>query len=359
MSNLILSPPALCVKIAVLKALLRGLVLLVFSSSSLTAIATTDNTRLRQLYQADQAERADTALKWQDVLEHDRSRAAQVKQMLATGQLKTADDFFHAAAILNHGADIDEFRLANAIAAIGLARFPKDAALMRVYATSWDRMMLAQNRPQWYATQYTQDAQSHLWQLEPVDEQVSERARLKLGLPSLAEMREKVASMNLVKAVPAKGSNTDANKAAKYSATVFAAKDPETISLLLQKSTALAQFWWRLAESGLPVALQAQQKVSLQMGFHALTKDEFLALMAGDKAYPKPQSSSDACFVEGHAIANADTTLTLHLGIDCQVKPGPVLSIKPDKFFDLQLSGLETDLKAGTLRLMSLTEVSK
>lgn len=310
---------------------------------SLHANATTDNTRLRQLYKADQAERADTALKWQDVLEHDRSRAAQVKQMLATGglpgQLKTADDFFHAAAILNHGADFDEFRLANAIAAIGLARFPQNAALMRVYATSWDRMMLAQNRPQWYATQYTQDAQSQLWQLEPVDEQVSEQIRLKLGLPSLAEMREKVASMNLVKTVPAKGSNADANKTAKFTATVFAAKDPETINLLLQKSTALAQFWWRLAESGMPVALQAHQKVSLQMGFHALTKDEFLAQMAGDKAYPKSQSSSDACFVEGHVIANADNTLTLHLGIDCQVKPAPVLSIKPDKFFDLELSG--------------------
>lgn len=43
---------------------------------SLHANAATDNTRLRQLYKADQAERADTALKWQDVLEHDRSRAA-------------------------------------------------------------------------------------------------------------------------------------------------------------------------------------------------------------------------------------------------------------------------------------------
>lgn len=325
---------------------------------SLHANAATDNTRLRQLYQADQAERADTALKWQDVLEHDRSRAAQVKQMLAAGQLKTADDFFHAAAILNHGADFDEFRLANAIAAIGLARFPQNAALMRVYATTWDRMMLAQNRPQWYATQYNQDAQSQLWQLEPVDEQVSEQTRLKLGLPSLAEMREKVASMNLAKKVPAAGLNTSTDKTAKFTATVFAAKDPETTNLLLQKSTALAQFWWRLAESGLPVALQAQQKVSLQMGFHALTKDEFLAQMAGDKAYPKSQSSSDACFVEGHVIANADTTLTLHLGIDCQVKPAPVLSIKPDKFFDLELSGLEADLKAGNLKLISVKEVA-
>lgn len=359
MSNFILSPPALCVKIAVLKALLRGLVLLVYSSSNLNAFATTDNTRLRQLYHADQTDRGNAALKWQDVLEHDRSRAAQVKKMLAAGQLKTADDFFHAAAILNHGADFDEFRLANAIAAIGLARFPQNAALMRVYATSWDRMMLAQNRPQWYATQYTQDAQSQLWQLEPVDEQVSEQARLKLGLPSLAEMREKVASMNLANKVPAAGLNSDTDKTAKFTATVFAAKDPETISLLLQKSTALAQFWWRLAESGLPVTLQAQQKVSLQMGFHALTKDEFLAQMAGDKSNLKPQSSSDACFVEGYAVANADTTLTLRLGIDCQVKPAPVLSIKPDKFFDLQLSGLEADLNVGTLKLISFKEVTK
>ncbi len=325
---------------------------------SLHANATTDNSRLRQLYQADQTERGNAALKWQDVLEHDRSRAAQVKKMLAAGQLKTADDFFHAAAILNHGADFDEFRLANAIATIGLARFPRNAALMRVYATTWDRMMLAQNRPQWYATQYTQDAQSQLWQLEPVDAQVSEQTRLKLGLPSLAEMREKVASMNLAKKVPAAGLNTSTDKTAKFTATVFAAKDPETINLLLQKSTALAQFWWRLAESGLPVALQAQQKVSLQMGFHALTKDEFLAQMAGDKSNLKPQSSSDACFVEGHVIANADTTLTLHLGIDCQVKPAPVLSIKPDKFFDLELSGLEADLKAGNLKLISVKELA-
>jgi len=63
---------------------------------------------LREIYRADQDDRKAGAhdydkIDWSVVTPRDEARRERVKQLEAAGQLRSADDFYHAAMIMQHG----------------------------------------------------------------------------------------------------------------------------------------------------------------------------------------------------------------------------------------------------------------
>lgn len=157
-----------------------------------------NNDRLMELYTADQVDRQGqlSAEDWQEVSKRDEARRAELRQMLTSGLLKTASDYYHAAMIMQHGDTLEDIRMAHAMATISAAMNPTDRSANWLIAASWDRILMYQKRPQWYGTQYVR-GEDGMWALYAIDEfAVTDADRTRLGAPSLADARRRVEMMN-------------------------------------------------------------------------------------------------------------------------------------------------------------------
>jgi hypothetical protein len=111
--------------------------------------------------------------------------------MLASAQVRTAHDFFCAAVIFHHGQTTDDYRLATSLAWVSMTIEPTNKDYAYMAASTWDRFMLKQGRPQWYGTKcrHAPD-QSGKDQLHPVDETaVNDSDRARFDLKPLEVMR--------------------------------------------------------------------------------------------------------------------------------------------------------------------------
>jgi hypothetical protein len=318
--------------------------------------AAEDNVILKKLYQADQQQRMQKDIDWNVLGQNDRERFATVKKLLKNGQISTAMDYANAARILNHGAGLQDFRLANAFAELGLALEPKNMDLMRIFAATWDRMMMAQNRAQWYATQYSKSGDDHPWELYAVDEQVTDRQRQELSLPTLVEMQEKILKMNQDAAIISK---PILEKPTVASAEILLAKNSQTMHALIEMHPALGLFWFELSERGIRKPLNADAVVQLQAAFTSYEKQDAIAIVDGKKPLFNPASSNDACFFNYDATIDANRQLILNISFDCNVKPAPTLVINPNKHYHMIIRGLNSELQGKDLQLVSVDELKK
>jgi hypothetical protein len=122
----------------------------------------------------------------------DLERREQVLQMIANGDLQAAEDFYHAAQIMNHG-DISEdaenaHRLALRSAELGYrpARW--------LAAASYDRWQMYEGKPQKYGTNYIYDGvKDRLWDVDPA---TTDEERAEWDVPPLAEQLRKAEEAN-------------------------------------------------------------------------------------------------------------------------------------------------------------------
>jgi hypothetical protein len=179
---------------------LRGIVLTALLVLPTICFAA-DNERLRTIMYADQAERQapSTQPYWKGMMQRDAERRVQVKAELVAGRVRTSADFYNAALVMQHGQGIEDIRMAHAFATIAASLDPLDRSARWLKAASWDRMMTTMNKPQWYGTQYTRDANGK-WLLLPMDETaVTDAQRMELATPTLAEAKKRVEDMNRAK----------------------------------------------------------------------------------------------------------------------------------------------------------------
>lgn len=328
--------------------------LALLSTLSFSTWALEDNAALKSMYQEDQRQRSEKFVDWQQTLGQDRMRALAVRQFLKDGGIRTAEDYSNAARILNHGSGLADFRLAVALAELGQVVDPKNKELMQIYAMAWDRMMLAQSRPQWYATQYSRTGGDRPYALEPVDKMVSDAQRSSMGLSTLAEMRRKIEHLNQIEPVewskPAHSESTATPR-------VYLAKDKYTILKLIDKQPALGLFWNNLAEHGLPQPMRLNASTKNQAIVISKNKADAQAIANGERAIVDPMSSEDACVFRYEAKANAKRQLELDVSYDCLVKPGPKLIVNPTHRYLLIASELDSRLSGRNLKLVSVEEL--
>ena len=159
-----------------------------------TTAAMRDNPRLSAMLDEDQADRISWRTKKIDsdtLIDRDVKRRAEVKRMLATAQVRTAHDFYCAALVFHHGQTIDDYRLASSLAWVSMTIEPANKDYAYLSASTWDRFMKEQGRPQWYGTKCRHDpAQSGKDELYPVDETaVTDSDRARFDLKPLEVMR--------------------------------------------------------------------------------------------------------------------------------------------------------------------------
>lgn len=155
-----------------------------------------DSAELAQLYQEDQSDRRPgegKSIDWSVVAPRDQARQARVKELYATGQLKTGADYHHAAMVLQHGSEPEDYLLAHEFCVIALSK-GYSRALWLAAATE-DRFLRSIGRPQRFGTQFRSEGGGPM-QLQETDERVTDDHRREMKVPALAESRERAVRMN-------------------------------------------------------------------------------------------------------------------------------------------------------------------
>ena|SRR5439155_1578759 len=115
------------------------------------------NTELQALYEEDQADRQ--AFEQLDheqlqlVLQRDRARRQRVEELVEREALQTAEDYFHAAMVFQHGETLDDFWRAHELVRKGAELGHPNCRWLS--AATYDRWLMNQGKPQKYGTQYT------------------------------------------------------------------------------------------------------------------------------------------------------------------------------------------------------------
>lgn len=115
------------------------------------------NGEMTTMFEADQAARANPArIDWRVLSAADATRRVRTQALLDAGSLSSADDFYHAAFVLQHGTEPDDFLKAHALAIAAIARGRADAAW--IAAATLDRYLQRIGRGQIYGTQFNRPA---------------------------------------------------------------------------------------------------------------------------------------------------------------------------------------------------------
>ncbi len=152
----------------------------------------TVNHELRDIYQADQADRAaGPAIDWSVVAPRDAARRQRVRTLADAGALKHSDDYLHAAFVMQHGDKPEHYHQAHlwALKAAELDRYNKSARWLACAAE--DRWLQSTGKPQVWGTQFGPSGVA-----EPFDRAArTDAQRAEMGVPTIAEMDAMMASL--------------------------------------------------------------------------------------------------------------------------------------------------------------------
>ncbi|EGI53675.1 hypothetical protein SUS17_3487 [Sphingomonas sp. S17] len=164
------------------------------------AVKETDNREMTAMFDADQATRQsiDPAkpidmTQVRRMIAEDAARRMAARAMLAEGRLKTAEDYYHAAFIFQHGQDAADYLLAHSLAMAAVARGKAEANW--IAAATLDRYLMKIGQPQIYGTQYTRSKERGAT-MDPYDRAlIPDSLRKALGVPVQPEQDKKLEAM--------------------------------------------------------------------------------------------------------------------------------------------------------------------
>ena len=162
------------------------------------------STELEQLFRADQADRSTSDQKpvdWSVVGPRDAQRRIRVLKMHRGGELKTGEDFFHAAMILQHGHEPEDFLLCHELCVTAVFRHGDEKGdwvpiAKWLAAASEDRFLQAIGRKQRFGTQYRALDPDPTWRLGEIEDGVTDEMRAAWNTPSLAAAKKRETEMN-------------------------------------------------------------------------------------------------------------------------------------------------------------------
>jgi len=152
-----------------------------------------DNSELQEMFDGDQEDRKNFDWEknshedFEEIRKKDRKRIAFVREMINEGKLQTGADYYHAAIILQHGEELNDYLKANELAKKAMELGDDRSPLL--VASSWDRYLMKNNQPfQKYGTQYIKvDGREELY---PVDPDTTDEERAKFNVPPLEKLKE-------------------------------------------------------------------------------------------------------------------------------------------------------------------------
>jgi hypothetical protein len=117
----------------------------------------------------------------------DLERRKRVMELVSANELNTAEDYYHAAWIMNHGDTPDDARNAHILALRSSELGHRPARWLA--AATYDRWQMYRGRPQKYGTNYVYDGRrDRLWDVDP---NTTDEERAAWDVPPLAEQLRK------------------------------------------------------------------------------------------------------------------------------------------------------------------------
>lgn len=111
------------------------------------------NAEMTAMFEADQAPRMSSdGIDWSVVAVEDAERRARTREMLDASELNSAEDYYHAAFIFQHGGEAGDYLLAHALAMTAASKGHSQASW--IAAATLDRYLHNIGQPQVYGTQY-------------------------------------------------------------------------------------------------------------------------------------------------------------------------------------------------------------
>lgn len=159
------------------------------------AIPTVHN-ELRAMFAGDQADRRAVSARTMTGAElgvRDLQRRQRLEELVADGALVSADDYYYAAFLLQHGTTAAEYRRAHDFAQIAMKGGSRPARWL--VAATMDRWLVALGQPQQYGTQYLRIG-THGYAIYAVDPQVSDEERAQYDVPPLGEQLRALTEKN-------------------------------------------------------------------------------------------------------------------------------------------------------------------
>jgi len=153
------------------------------------------NKELKEIYEADQADRQTADIDWSIVSKRDKERQKRVHKLLKSNLVRTSDDYANAAMIFQHGGDSKAFKMTIKLMKKAIELDPnRDKWLL---AAAIDRDLMWREKPQIYGTQYTKKSMDAPWELYKLDStKVTDEERKEYGVETLAQQRQKLKMMN-------------------------------------------------------------------------------------------------------------------------------------------------------------------
>ena len=156
-----------------------------------------DSERLAEIFSEDQAARQTKPIDWETVRILDEQHRKEVLGMLSAGKVRTSNDFYHAAMVMQHGEATEEYQLAFSLSRISATLDPSNKKALWLSAASWDRILMSKGVPQWYGTQYQSPAPGAPTELYRIDESVvTDAERAATNVPSLQEAKDFLLEIN-------------------------------------------------------------------------------------------------------------------------------------------------------------------
>jgi len=156
------------------------------------------NAELLTLYEQDQADRRAASyddIDWSVVAPRDEQRRNRVSEIIAAGEAKAADDYYHAAMVLQHGSEPEHFRTAHEWALRAVELDPDHDRAKWLAAATEDRYLMNLGKPQKYGTQFRKEGDGR-WALYQVDPSITDAERAEWNVPPLHESQSRAEQMN-------------------------------------------------------------------------------------------------------------------------------------------------------------------
>lgn len=153
---------------------------------------------LKELYEADQADRtwesAPTPEEWKEITVRDEARRDRVLDLIRSSALRSADDYFHAALVLQHAEGSEEIMLAHILATVAGFKGHEEARWLS--AASLDRYLHRLGKAQLLGTQYVRASKDAPWSQGGYDSWLPDSIRAEFGVPPLEDQKARVEKLN-------------------------------------------------------------------------------------------------------------------------------------------------------------------
>src|SRR5690606_2182921 len=160
------------------------------------ALAQQDNPELKKMYDEDQSARMSNNIDWTTLSKQDKERENRVFEMIQSGKIVTAKDYYNSAMIFQHGNDT--------IASSMAVKHMKKAVELDPTIDKWllaaaiDRDLMRKDEPQIFGTQFIKNNETNgkfiRYKIDTT--KVSDEERIKYNVETLKEQKIKEQLLN-------------------------------------------------------------------------------------------------------------------------------------------------------------------